>query len=156
MEPGAEFTLGQDGLVSSVHLHGELECQRWVGQVLGCLLQSLKVQSVVESAHVQQDSDSMFAQGLGGLLAEQAFQGDMQGCCSGSGSVIVHGSREVVLPRIHEWLPHLAPDAIEYAGQSDWSLHLLIFGQHDHQAQSELGGQFSFGFHGLEDTQKGL
>ena len=98
----------------------------------------------------------MFAQGLGGLLAEQAFQGDMQGCCSGSGSVIVHGSREVVLPCIHEWLPHLAPDAIEYAGQSDWSLHLLIFGQHDNQAQSELGGQFSFGFHGLEDTQKGL
>ena len=24
MEPGAEFTLGQNGLVSSVHLHGEL------------------------------------------------------------------------------------------------------------------------------------
>ena len=73
MKPWAEFALCQNGLVPGVDLHGKLKCQGWVVQVLGCLLESLKSQCVVESAHVQQHSDAMLLQGLFGLLSEQSF-----------------------------------------------------------------------------------
>ena len=67
MEPGAEFTFRQNGFVPSINLHGKLQGQGRVVEVLRCLL---KLLHVVESAHVQQHSDAMLLEGLGRFLAE--------------------------------------------------------------------------------------
>ena len=53
MEPWAQFTFGQDSFVSRVDLHGKLQGQGRIVEVLCRLLQFLKVKGVVERAHVQ-------------------------------------------------------------------------------------------------------
>ena len=70
MEPGAEFAFRQNGFVSRIDLHGELQGQWRVLEILCCLLKLLQVQGVVEGAHVQQHRDSMLVEGLCGFLAE--------------------------------------------------------------------------------------
>ena len=43
MEPGADFTFSQNGLVSCIDLHGELQREWGVLEVLRCLLKPLQV-----------------------------------------------------------------------------------------------------------------
>ena len=73
MEPWAKLTLRQNGLVTSIDLHCKLQCQGRVLQVLGCLLELLEVDGVIEGAHVQKHCDAVERGG------------------SRPGSVIVHG-----------------------------------------------------------------
>ena len=103
MEPWAQFTFGQDSFVSRVDLHGKLQGQWRIVELLCRLLQFLKVKGVVEGAHVQKYCDSVLLQGFGGLLTEETFEGHVESSCSWSGSVIVHGWREVSLPLIQDW-----------------------------------------------------
>ena len=91
MKPGAELSFRQNGFVSRIDLHGELQGQWRVLEILCCLLKLLQVQGVVEGAHVQQHRDSMFLEGLGSFLAKEALEGDVECRGAWSGSVIIHG-----------------------------------------------------------------
>ena len=54
------------------------------------------------------------------------------------------------MPAVKDALAEPAPGAVEDAGEGDWSLHLLVFGQHHDQAHLELGWHCGCFLHVLE------
>ena len=116
MEPGADFPFRQNGLVSGIDLHGELQSEWWVLEVLCCLLKPLQIKGVVKGAHVQQYGDAMLVEGLGSFLAHQSLQSDVKCCGPWSGPVIVHGWWEGALPLVEEGFPHSAPHPVQHTG----------------------------------------
>ena len=70
----------------------KLEGQGRVVEGLCHLLEFGEIYGVIESAHVEQDSDAMLPQGFVALLSKQSLQGHVEGCGSWSCSVVVHGA----------------------------------------------------------------
>ena len=61
VKPMAQFSIGEHCLGAGIDLHSKFKSQWWILQCLCHCLQLLKVDGVIESAHVQQHCDAVLA-----------------------------------------------------------------------------------------------
>ena len=118
VEPVTEFRVGYHSLWSALDLRGKLEGQGRVVEGLCHLLEFGEIYGVIESAHVEQDSDAMLPQGFVALLSRQPLE----------------------LPGVEDGLPEAAPGSVEHTGECDRSFHLFVLGQRHHHTHLELCG----------------
>ena len=68
----------------------------------------------------------------GHFLPEKSLEGYLQDVCSGSGTVVVHEVREVMLPCVQHCFPESAPKPVQGGCERDGALDGWVFWQHDH------------------------
>ena len=74
------------------------------------------------------------------FLAEKSLEGHAQDLCTRSGSVMVHGGWELLLPSAEQGFTEAAPNSIEHGCLGDWSFFCAVLWQHYHHVHLLLGG----------------